>query len=201
MKIIWLVCEVLLLTIGVMVVWINFLYDFYYFFIKKIFLTFIYFWDRERHSMNGGGSERGRHRIWTGSRRWAVSTEPDTGLEFTDREIMTWAEVSSLTDWATQAPLIFILLHILTLQVVRYCPHSNAFKRWKFLSFTRTALVTFFQKPRDVTRCVRVCLLWGAITCVDSSWPRFTYLTRSHSSNASVSHQQLSVVLQAEGSW
>ena len=29
-----------------------------------IFLTFIYFWDRERQSMNGGGSERGRQRIW-----------------------------------------------------------------------------------------------------------------------------------------
>ena len=33
-----------------------------------------------------------------------VSTEPDTGLELTDREIMTWAEVGRLTDWATQAP-------------------------------------------------------------------------------------------------
>ena len=30
-----------------------------------IFLTFIYFWDREKQSMNGGGSERGRHRIWS----------------------------------------------------------------------------------------------------------------------------------------
>ena len=29
------------------------------------FLTFIYFWERERQSMNGGGSERGRHRIQT----------------------------------------------------------------------------------------------------------------------------------------
>ena len=39
-----------------------------------------------------------------GSRIWAVSTEPDAGLELTDREIMTWAEVWRLTDWATQAP-------------------------------------------------------------------------------------------------
>ena len=39
--------------------------------------------------MNGGGSERGRHRIETGSRLSAVSTEPDVGLELTDREIMT----------------------------------------------------------------------------------------------------------------
>ena len=31
---------------------------------KKFFLMFTYFWDRERQGMNGGGSERGRHRIW-----------------------------------------------------------------------------------------------------------------------------------------
>ena len=40
----------------------------------------------------------------TGSRLWAVSTEPDAGLELTDREIMTLAKVGRLTDWATQAP-------------------------------------------------------------------------------------------------
>ena len=41
-----------------------------------------------------------------GSRLWAVSTEPDAGLELMNCEIMTWAEVGSLTDWATQAPPI-----------------------------------------------------------------------------------------------
>ena len=38
-----------------------------------IFLTFIYFWDRERQSMNGGGSERGRHRM--GNRLQALSCQ------------------------------------------------------------------------------------------------------------------------------
>ena len=33
-----------------------------------------------------------------------VSTEPDAGLELTDGEIMAWAEVGHLTDWATQVP-------------------------------------------------------------------------------------------------
>ena len=66
---------------------------------------FIYFWDRERQSMNGGGSEReGDTESETGSTLWAVSTEPDAGLELTDREIVTWAEVGHLTNWATQAP-------------------------------------------------------------------------------------------------
>ena len=39
--------------------WVMHILFFFYF-----FLTFIYFWDRERQSMNGGGSERGKHRIW-----------------------------------------------------------------------------------------------------------------------------------------
>ena len=60
--------------------------------------------------MNGRGAEReGDTELETGSRLWAVSTEPDAGLELTDREIMTWARVGRLTDWATQAPLYLFL--------------------------------------------------------------------------------------------
>ena len=62
----------------------------------KIFLTFIYFWEREGDT----GSE-------ASSRLWAVSTEPHAGLELKNCEIMTWAEVGRLTDWGTQAPLYF----------------------------------------------------------------------------------------------
>ena len=55
--------------------------------------------------MNRGGAEReGDTESEIGSRLWAVSTEPDAGLELTDREIMTGAEVRRLTDQATQAP-------------------------------------------------------------------------------------------------
>ena len=66
---------------------------------------FIYFWDRKRQSMNGEGQREGDTESETGCRLWAVSTEPDAGLELTDREIMTWAEVGRLTAWATQVPL------------------------------------------------------------------------------------------------
>ena len=63
----------------------------HYFFLKKFFSTFIYFWDRERQSMNGEGAEReGDTELETGSRLRAISPEPDTGLELTDREIVTW---------------------------------------------------------------------------------------------------------------
>ena len=49
--------------------------------------------------MNGGGAEReGDTETEAGSRLRAISTEPDTGLELTDREIMTSAEVGHLTD-------------------------------------------------------------------------------------------------------
>ena len=55
------------------------------------FSTFIYFWDRERQSMNGGGAEReGDTESETGSRLRAISPEPGAGLELTDREILTW---------------------------------------------------------------------------------------------------------------
>ena len=40
-----------------------------------------------------------------GSRLWTVSIEPHAGLEPTNGEIMTRAEVGRLTDWATQATL------------------------------------------------------------------------------------------------
>ena len=73
----------------------------------------VYFWDRERQSMSVGGAEtEGDTEFEAGSRLRAVSTEPDAGLEPTKREIMTWAEVGSLTDWATQAPQVIVLMHI-----------------------------------------------------------------------------------------
>ena len=55
------------------------------------FQIFIYFWDRERQSMNGGGAEReGDTESEAGSRLWAIRPEPVAGLELTDREIVTW---------------------------------------------------------------------------------------------------------------
>ena len=67
---------------------------------------FIYFWERQRHNESGLGAERGEDtEAEAGSRLRVVSTEPDTGFELTSCEIMTWAEVGRLTDWATQVPL------------------------------------------------------------------------------------------------
>ena len=79
---------------------------------------FIYFWDRERQSMNGGGAEReGDTESEAGSRLWAISPEPNVGLELTDREIVTWAEVGRFTDWATQAPPNFSLSYAMIITI------------------------------------------------------------------------------------
>ena len=60
---------------------------------------------RERASTSRGGAEReGDTESEAVSRLWAVSTKPESGLELTNHEIMTWAEVRCLTNWATQAP-------------------------------------------------------------------------------------------------
>ena len=49
--------------------------------------------------MSSGGAEReGDTESEAGSRLRAVSTEPDSGLEPTDREIVTRAEVGRSTD-------------------------------------------------------------------------------------------------------
>ena len=58
--------------------------------------------------MSWEGAERERDtESEAGSRIWAVSTEPNAGVKLTNHEIMTWAEVGHLTDWATQVSLKF----------------------------------------------------------------------------------------------
>ena len=71
-------------------------------------ILFIYlFWEIETEHEQGRSRERDTESE-TGSRLRAISTEPDAGLELTDREIVTWDEVGRLTDWATQAPPRFL---------------------------------------------------------------------------------------------
>ena len=61
--------------------------------------------------MSRGEAEReGDTESKAGSRLWAISTEPDVGLELKNREIMTWAEVGHPTNRATQMPLNLALL-------------------------------------------------------------------------------------------
>ena len=73
---------------------------------KKNFLNvllFIFETERDR-AWTGEGQSEGDTESEAGSRLQAVSTEPDLGLKLTNHEIVTWAEVGCLTNWATQAP-------------------------------------------------------------------------------------------------
>ena len=71
---------------------------------------FIHFWETETECEWGRGRERDTHtESEAGSRLWAVSTEPDPGLEHMNHEIMPWAEVGHLANRATQGPQSFPL--------------------------------------------------------------------------------------------
>ena len=66
---------------------ISVLFSFLFFF---YFLNVYFFFREKERVCKQGGAEREGDTEWeTGSRLRAVSTEPDAGLELTDREIMT----------------------------------------------------------------------------------------------------------------
>ena len=55
--------------------------------------------DRERQNVSGARADReGDTESKAGSRLQAGRSEPNTGLELTDHEVMTGAEVGRLTD-------------------------------------------------------------------------------------------------------
>ena len=65
---------------------------------------FVYFWETDTECEREGAEREGDTESKAGSRVWAVSTEPDAGLQVENGEISTWAKVGHLTDWATQVP-------------------------------------------------------------------------------------------------
>ena len=57
----------------------------------------IYFWERQRDRVQAEEGQRERDtESKAGSRLWAVSTQPDAGLELTNNKTMTWTEVGTL---------------------------------------------------------------------------------------------------------
>ena len=89
--------------------------------------------------MNRGGAEReGDTESEIGSRLWAVSTEPNAGLELTDREIMTWAEAGRLADGATQVPQC--LPFSTALRYVKDTSNSTSSKLSSWILFTNPIL-------------------------------------------------------------
>ena len=74
---------------------------------------FVYFGERPRQSVSEGGAEReGDTESEAGSRLSAQS--PEAALRLMNLEIMTWAEVGRLTDWATQVLHGILILNMLS---------------------------------------------------------------------------------------
>ena len=100
------------------------------FFLFCFFLTFTYFWE----SVSQGGAEReGDTESEGGSRLWAVSTEPDAGLEPTNLKITAWAEVGRSTDWATQAPWVRLVSLFLKQRVTVISLGTGIFSSWRVI--------------------------------------------------------------------
>ena len=75
---------------------------------KKIFKCLFIFWEREQESDHMHKSGRGRVRETQNPKQAPGSELPDVGLELTNREIRTWAEVGCLNNWATHVPQQYI---------------------------------------------------------------------------------------------
>ena len=121
----------------------------------------VYLFLRDRVRV-GGGAERGEDtESEAGSRLWAVSTEPDVGLELTKCEIMTWVEANRLTDWATQAPplkhFVTPTLHPTTTTTPSH--HIPGLKSLKWESeFCRSWQIHLNRVLWDSTSCTFLCL-------------------------------------------
>ena len=63
---------------------------------KLFFNDYLFFTEREREKVSRGRAERVGDRILSGI--FPESTEPDVGLKLTNHEIMSWAEVTRLTN-------------------------------------------------------------------------------------------------------
>ena len=73
---------------------------------KYLFYKFFKMFVSERETETETETETERQtESEAGSRLWAVSTQPNAELKLTNWEIVTWAEVRGLTNWATQALL------------------------------------------------------------------------------------------------
>ena len=98
--------------------------------------------------MSMGGTERGGDtESESGSRLWAVSTEPYVGLRLTNCKIMTWAEVERLTDWATEVPRGFLHFQVYT---GAQAPWWNSARERSYLAHPRARLTA--------GRCLLLCI-------------------------------------------
>ena len=100
-----------------------------------LFFKFIYF-ERQRESASRGrGKEREKERL--PSRTHTVSTEPDSGRDPTNPELMTWAEVHSRcsTSWTTQGPWELLTAKFLVMEMGRVSPFYYWNRNYQMFTF------------------------------------------------------------------
>ena len=110
----------------------------------------IYLFLRESQSATRGEAEREEDtESEAGSRPWAVSTEPDVGLELTIREILTWAKLDTQPTEPRRRPRrTRVLVADLRLdKIVVFCFSSNT-----SLHPTLAELTFFFSKKGHLLR-------------------------------------------------
>ena len=90
-----------------------------------LFICLLYF-VRGRQSSSGGGAEQEREpQNPKQAPGWAISTEANVGLEPMNCEIMTWAKVGRSTDWAAQAPLLFLKVEAEVIDLTPFIGHRH----------------------------------------------------------------------------
>ena len=72
-----------------------------------IFFSRLFIIERQRETghEHGRGTERRGRGIWSRLQALSYQHRARCGAQLKNHEIMTWADVGCLTDWATQAPL------------------------------------------------------------------------------------------------
>ena len=115
--------------------------------------------------MSGEGVEREGDRIWSRLQVLSCQHRAHMGLELRNHEMMTWAKVGRLTNWAIQAPLNKFLFNefymwFLPLPITIVPPKSESLSSKKTLRKR-----TFLFNPNSLSGVPSVGLLWSPLEC------------------------------------
>ena len=112
----------------------------------------------------GRGREReGDTESEADSRLWAVSKEPAEELELMNHEIITWAEVGRLTDWATHMPLTEFTL-ILVVILTRICKRVQITWRLPLTSDLSGSSPSYFHTDEGTShQCFEIKLIISSL--------------------------------------
>ena len=151
--------------------------SFYFSFIKIFFNVYLFLRERERErekeTESRGGTEReGDTESEADPRLHVGNTYPDVGLEIMNREIMTWAEVGCLTDWASQVSRngslnVYSLLHagcldpsVSKAEVSSLCKAVFYMLSYILSHFTSLQFCDVFLRVVYLCYCYCFCFTW-----------------------------------------